>query len=258
MTLSTVARGDWLRSYDSSPGADFRLICLPHAGGSANYFRGLSQLMAPSIEVLAVQYPGRQDRLAAPFIDNIPGLADCVTTALLADPRPPVALFGHSMGAVLAFEVARRLRRHGAGPRHLFASGHRAPSRHRDDLIHLRDDTGVAAELRGLGGTASRWLDDKEFIALIMPAVRNDFKAIETYRYTPEPPLDCPVTALIGDADPYTSVSEADAWRAHSTGEFGLHVFPGGHFYLDSCLQHVACVILSTLCGAPAQRRSKS
>lgn len=211
--------------------------------------------MAPSVEVAAVQYPGRQDRFTEPCIDNIRDLADGVSEALLSDPGPPLAFFGHSMGATVAFEVARRLRRRdGAGPRHLFVSGRRAPSRHRGDYVHLRDDAGLVAELRGLGGTASRWLDDKGFLDLILPTVRNDFKAIETYSYEPGPPLDCPVMALVGNADPYTSIAEAEAWRAHSTGNFSLQVFCGGHFYLDMRQTDVANLILPALRGAPAKR----
>jgi surfactin synthase thioesterase subunit len=211
--------------------------------------------VTPSVEVLAVQYPGRQDRFTEPCIDNIRGLAERISEALLADPGPPLAFFGHSMGATVAFEVARGLRQHhGTRPRHLFASGRRAPSCRRYEYVHLRDDAGVVAELRGLGGTAARWLDDKGFLDLILPTVRNDFKAIETYSYEPGPPLDCPVTALVGNADPYTSIAEAEAWRAHSTGDFSLQVFRGGHFYLDMRQTDVANLIMSALHGTPAKR----
>ena len=216
------------------------MICFPHAGGSASYYLPLSKGLAPHAEVLVLQYPGRQDRGREPFVDNIPDLADQVFNALLPVSGRPFAFFGHSMGAVVAYEVARRFHEHTeTGPAMLFPSGRRAPSCYRPGDIHLRDDAGIVAELHNVGGTASRALADPDVLEMILPAVRNDYHAIETYLYSPGPLLPTPVTVLVGSSDPQTSIDDAAAWREHTTGEFNLRVFPGGHFYLEACQSDV-------------------
>lgn len=249
---SPVAEGDrWIQRFSKAPESKAKLICFPHAGGSASYFYPFAAQLAPDIDVQAVQYPGRQERRLERFIDNIPEMADRVFAAL----RPRVvsrlfAFFGHSMGAVVALEVARRFQRQNeAGPCWLFVSGRRAPSRRRNDTIHLRDDAGLLAELRMVGGTDSRILDDEELRDMILPVARNDYKAIETYACEPAPPLRCPVTVLVGASDPQVTVDEAAAWAEHSAAEFDLHVFPGGHFYLEACRTQVGAAVMAALKG---------
>jgi surfactin synthase thioesterase subunit len=227
------------------------LICFPHAGGSASFYFPLSQVLSPAVELLALQYPGRQDRRTEKCVDNVSELADRILDVLAVRQERPFALFGHSMGGVLAFEVAQRLiHKAGRKPLWFFSSSRRAPSTHRDSAIHLRDDAGVVEELRLLAGAEAGWLADKELLASFLPAIRSDYKAIETYRYQPAPPLDCPITAFMGDADPYTTVDEAEKWRDHTTSGFDLHVFGGGHFYLDAHRNEVAQTIGSALTSA--------
>ncbi|MFE4392344.1 thioesterase [Kitasatospora xanthocidica] len=232
MTLTDGAADSWIRRFHPAPDARVRLVCLPHAGGSASYWYPMSAATAAGIEVLAVQYPGRQDRRHEPCVETVEALAEQVTEALLPHRDLPLALFGHSMGAVVGFEVARRLEDLGTPPVALFASGRRAPSRHRDEDVHLRGVDGIVAELRKLDGTDPRALQDPELLRMILPAVRADYKAVETYRYRPGPPLSCPVDVLVGDSDEKATVDEAGSWRDHTTGGSALHVFPGGHFYL--------------------------
>ncbi|WP_433335411.1 thioesterase II family protein [Spirillospora sp. CA-294931] len=233
MTESTVDGGTWIRRFHPAPEAVTRLVCFPHAGGSATFYFPVSAKLSPDVEVLTVQYPGRQDRRNEPPIADIPALADAVFDALrpwLGD-RP--ALFGHSMGATVAFEVARRMERHGTPPRVLVASGRRAPSCHRSENVHLRDDEGLLAELDKLSGTDARLLADEELRRMVLPAVRADYRAIETYRLPADTPrLSCPVTVIVGDDDPQVTLDEAAAWRGHTTGAFDLQIAPGGHFYL--------------------------
>jgi surfactin synthase thioesterase subunit len=230
-----------------------RLVCFPHAGGSASYFFPYARVFGPDVDVLPVQYPGRQDRRREGFIDNIAELADRVSVAVLSDVPAPFAFFGHSMGAVLAFEVARRLRDKSAvEPVALFLSGRRAPDQRRtNDDVHRRPDEGVLAELRRVAGTDPRVLADPEMRAALLPVTRNDYRAIEMYRCEPGVPLDVPITVLVGDADPTTTVGEAAGWRAYTTAAFDLRVFPGGHFYLDSARSAVAGTITESLRTGP-------
>lgn len=231
----------WIRRYEPVPDCGTRLLCFPYAGGSASYFFPLSKAMAPAVEVHAVQYPGRQDRYREPCIEDISTLADAVVESLRHLLDKPLALFGHSMGATLAYEVALRLEeRFEVSPVMLFASGRRAPSRYREESVHLRDDAGVIREIRLLDGTNGAVLQDEDLLRLALPAIRADYRAIETYRCAPGQRLSCPVSVLTGDADPRTTLDEARDWAEHTTGEFDMQVYPGGHFFLND---HIPAVI---------------
>nr|UPI48927.1 thioesterase [Micromonospora sp.] len=241
----------WLRRFHPKDAGEVRLVCFPHAGGSASYYFPMSRAMAPEVDVLVLQYPGRQDRRHEQPVDSVPRLADDVFAVLADRLAPPFAFFGHSMGAVVAFEVARRFAREaGTAPLWFFASGRRAPSRRRDGLVHTMDDAELVAELRRVGGTDARLLQDEELLASVLPAVRNDYRAIERYSWTPGPPVDCPVTVLVGESDPQTTVDEAMAWQDHFTGTCDLRVFPGGHFYLESAAAEVIETVGATLGAA--------
>lgn len=229
----------WLRRFAQGPAEAPRLICFPHAGGSASYYLPVARALAGDADVVAVQYPGRQDRRLEPCIDTIEGLADSLTP-LLRDGEPrSTAFFGHSMGATLAFEVARRLEADGVVLSALFVSGRRAPSTVRDERDHLLDDERLLSEVRSLSGTDPQVFADDELVRMVLPAMRNDYKAAETYRYRPGPPLRCPVFALIGTEDPKVNLAEADAWATHTLGSFQRHAYSGGHFFLNS---HAAAV----------------
>ncbi|MEU1313379.1 alpha/beta fold hydrolase [Streptomyces cinnamoneus] len=249
MTETITLDSPWIRRFHPAPDRPVRLVCFPHAGGSATYYYGLSRALSAHADVLTVQYPGRQDRRSEPCIDNIPEVADRVFEVLRPLTDRPLVLFGHSMGAVTAYEVALRLEEAGGPgvPAHLFASGRRAPVRDRAETVHLRDDAGIVEELQLLSGTDETLLDDPEFLAMIMPALRNDYRAAETYRHDPDRLLRCPVTALTGDDDPKATVDEARAWGEHTTGEFRLRVFPGGHFYIGDSTDEVAREVAAPL-----------
>ncbi|MGP4000498.1 thioesterase II family protein [Streptomyces sp. 8N706] len=233
----------WVRRFHPSREARTQLICLPHAGGSASFYHPVSRSLTPATDVLAIQYPGRQDRRTEKCVDSIPALADEVTQALLPWTDRPLALFGHSMGATLAFEVTLRLEKAGVQPLALFASARPAPSRNRRETVHLRDDAGVLEEVRTLDGTGSALLDDEEIIRMALPALRGDYKAAETYRFTGASPIAAPIHAHVGDSDPRVSLDEALAWQEHTSGDFRLHVHPGGHFYLiDRAAQLISAI----------------
>jgi pyochelin biosynthetic protein PchC len=233
--MGTVSGGDvWVRRFHVGPTNGKRLICFPHAGGSASFYLPLSRDVSGSVELLAVQYPGRQDRLVEPPIHDIAGLADAATAAMrpwLAE-RP--ALFGHSMGAIVAFEVARRMERDlGVTPARLVVSGHRAPSRPRPGPPRRLDDESLVNELIGLGGTDAELLAEPEVRSLILPALRSDYRAIDAYIGPRDAVLRCPITAFGGDRDARVSVADIDAWRRHTAATFDRHMFAGGHFYLS-------------------------
>lgn len=239
--MSESSSGDdlWLRRYHPVRNPAARLVCLPHAGGSAPFFRPVSAALfpdqeapGPGVEVVAVQYPGRQERRAEQPIDDIAVLADRISGILRCQPELPVTIFGHSMGAILAFEVARRLEADGRGPVRLFASGRRGPSVYRNETVHLRDDAGILAELRKLNGTASAVLGDDELMRAALPSLRADYRAAETYISAPDATVSCPISVLTGDNDPKTTIEEAKEWARHTTGSCDFHVFAGGHFFL--------------------------
>jgi surfactin synthase thioesterase subunit len=245
----------WLRCFHRAAGERPRVACFPHAGGSASTYFSLSRALRPAVEVIAVQYPGRQDRADEPCIDTIEQLADLATAALRAAGPLPDALFGHSMGAVIAFEVARRLEKDGGRAPTLFVSGRRAPARLRNENIHLRDDQGVVDALVRLGGTNPEVLRDETLLNLIIPALRSDYRAIETYRYSPGPPLSCPVIVLAGTDDPQVTPAEAVDWNRYTTGDFALAFFDGGHFYLNDQIGAVARDIADRLAPTGSPRR---
>ncbi len=224
----------WCRRYRPAANASARLVCLPHAGGSASFFFPVSAAVGPGVDVVAIQYPGRQDRRTEPPISDMAVLADRIHDVLRRQPEMPLTLFGHSMGAIVAFEVTRRLEAEGHGPVRLFASGRRAPSTHRDETVHRLDDAAILAEVRRLNGTASSVLGDDEIMRAVLPALRADYQATETYRCAPEITVNCPISVLTGDTDPRTSLGEANAWAQHTSGSFDLHVFAGGHFFLTA------------------------
>lgn len=224
----------WIRRYHPAQDSAVRLLCLPHAGGSASFYFPVAQALAPRVEVLAVQYPGRQDRRLEPCVDSIPELADQLLPLVAAQwTDRPLALFGHSMGAALAFELAGLLERAGVVPAILFASGRRAPSRFllTDDL-HERSDEELLAEVRRLAGTDSRLLGDDEVVRMVLPAIRSDYRAASLYRPDRVHRVSCPVTALVGDDDPKAPLDDVKAWQDHTSGDFAMKVYPGGHFYL--------------------------
>jgi pyochelin biosynthetic protein PchC len=253
--LVDARSGAWLRRYLPTAEPRSRLVCLPHAGGSASYYVPVARALGAETDVLAVQYPGRRDRRGEPLVATIEELADRIFAVLRPLADLPLVLFGHSMGATTAFEVAVRLEAVGIQPAALFVSGRRAPSTHRVERAHTLDDDGLLADLRQLGGPDLAVLDgDPELRQMVLPVIRSDYRAAETYRWVPGPPLTCSVIALRGTEDPRASEAEILAWQRHTTGGFAMRSFPGGHFFLKDHAAEINRLIGEQLAAAATRR----
>jgi medium-chain acyl-[acyl-carrier-protein] hydrolase len=208
------------------------LYCLAHAGGDARMFTPWDVRLPDCIHVQPVQLPGRGQRAQENPVTTVDAAVEQVLTVI--DPDRPYALFGHSLGAVLAFEAAACLYAMGAPPaKALIVSAHRAPHLPlREAIIRNLPDTEFITRLRELNGTPNIVLDSPGFLRMLLPALRADFTIAETYRYRKRAPLPGPIVALGGTDDPDVTADELDQWKRHTTAEFRRVLFPGGHFYL--------------------------
>lgn len=229
--MATVHSSPWFRRYRRVTNPRLRLVCLPHAGGSASAYRSWVSLLPGDVDLLAVQYPGRQDRLGEPCLVTMDQLADAIVTALAPFLDLPVALFGHSMGASLAHEVGLRLERSGHAVQTLLVSA-RLPPRHHRPRMDSWDDEALLADVRMLDPDSTTILADPDMRAMMLPAIRADYLIADTYRPTPEGIIDAPVVAYVGDDDPYVRVWQLRAWSEITKSGFQTVVFPGSHFYL--------------------------
>jgi pyochelin biosynthetic protein PchC len=204
------------------------------------------------VDLLAVQYPGREDRSGEPAIAGMDDLADAVAEAVADLLGEPLVLFGHSMGAAVAHEVARRIdARAGARLRGLVVSGQPGPRHLVPGTLHLEPDGALWADVVRLNGTASSLAGHEELRRLLLPTLRADYRLFETYRPRPGPALGCPVVACLGDADPDVTREQAAGWREATGGRFDLRVFGGDHFYLRRRREEVLAVVTRVL-GVPA------
>lgn len=249
----------WFRRF-TAPGDGPRLVCFPHAGGSATAYLPLARTLPADLDVVSVQYPGRQDRYRETPFTSIGALVEAVAghlaEELVKDPSRPYALFGHSMGSLVAFETARLLAaRELPAAQRLFLSGRGAPGPRTSGHYQFFDDADVLAEVRRLGGTDQSMLDNAEVMEMVLPGLRADYRALGGYRWREGEPLAAPVTVLVGDSDPMVSVEEAVTWREHTRGDFALKVFSGGHFYLADHLGEIAATVSEGLLAKAAAVR---
>jgi medium-chain acyl-[acyl-carrier-protein] hydrolase len=234
-----------------------RLFCLPCAGGTAASFRDWPRHLPPDVEVCAFELPGRGRRLIEPACDAVGELVEALAERMAPLGSSPFALFGHSMGALIAYELAKaRVRRGEEEPRHLFVAASRAPQcPSRDRPVHGLPDPELIEHLRTIGGTPDEILRNAEMVALLLPAVRADFALCESYRPLPGPRLSCPIDALGGSDDSLVSRRELLAWQEQTTGEFRLRMYDGGHFFAQSApdvvLHGVAERLSRSIASAP-------
>ncbi|KUN76073.1 thioesterase II family protein [Streptomyces griseoruber] len=267
MSTPISTSSEWLRGYDERLDARVRMVCFPHAGGSAAFYRPWHRGLPPLVELHAVQYPGRGERRTAPLVDDVRTMAGLIVDDLAPLLDRPLALFGHSMGAFIAYEAARLLEGRGTPPVHLFVSGQIAPWTP-DDVRsgtvrgHPRADIGIAdaddeemvRHLERLGGTEVELLADPEMREIFLPYIRNDFRMLQSYRPAVGPPLTTAITALTGADDPVATPALAARWRDLTTADFALEVFPGGHFFLLPEQEAVLDLVTTSLTQANSIR----
>ena len=232
----TQPANPWLYYFKPNPKASVRLFCFPYAGGTALVYRTWAQKFPASVEVVAIQLPGRATRMQEPSISKLTDLVEPIASALAPFVDKPFAFFGHSMGGLISFEVARFFRRQGrALPRHMFVSGRSAPQLNSDHppLYNLPKEE-LLAELQQLEGTPREVLEHPELMDLMLPTLRADFSVCDTYEYTEEAPLACPITAFGGLQDSDVSRGRVEAWREQTSATFTLRMFPGNHFFIHS------------------------
>lgn len=233
---TTVASDRWLACRTQKPHARLRLFCFAYAGGSAAIFRTWSDGLPADVEVCPVQLPGRGRRLLEPPFTQLSPLVHTLAHALFPLLDKPFALFGHSLGALVSFELARQLRKqYGLHPVCLFVSAGRAPQiPHRDLPMHALPEEEFVAKLRRLNGTPTEVFEHAELMEIVLPLLRADFAVYETYVYASEPPLSCPISTFGGFQDRNVSHGDLEAWRDQTTGSFASRMFPGDHFFLSA------------------------
>jgi len=249
----------WVVAGHSDIQTQLRLFCFPYAGAGASIFREWERELPAAIQLCRVQLPGREERLHERPLAHVTD----ITSALVYDLQPwldrPFVFFGHSMGALIAFELARELRRLRAPlPQRLFLSGRPAPHiKSRMSVIHHLPDSEFKRELGRLNGTRTKVLDDTELMTLLMPMLRADFSVCETYVCSPGEPLPIPITVLGAITDAYVWRQDLEGWRAYTSDTMKLLMFPGDHFYLhpmrSQLIAAVICDLAPALFAAPTR-----
>lgn len=233
---NATAANNWFFSPKPNPTARLRLFCFPYAGGGAQTFWNWADHLPKEVEVYLAQLPGRGSRLMdAPYTQMLP-LVETLAREIRPYTDKPFALFGHSMGAIISFELARLLyEERRLEPAHLFASGCRAPQMRTTDH-HTYDwpEAEFIEDLRRLNGTPQEVLEHPELMKLILPLLRADFEMIQTYSYAAGQPLKCPITAFGGLQDHEVRREHLEGWREQTTAAFTFRLFPGDHFFIHS------------------------
>lgn len=223
----------WLPLCSPEPGRP-RLFCVPNAGAAATSYAGWQAHARNGVQVCAVQLPGRAERYGEPPYADAGSLVDALLDAVGDGFIGEFALFGHSMGAAVVFELARRLTADGRDPAHVFVSGRAAPHLAEPNrALRALPLDALVAELRVIGGTPEEILRERELMERLQVLLRADFAVNETYRCPADEPITAPLTVLGGDRDPRASVASLHAWAPLTTGPFEVRVYPGAHFYLN-------------------------
>jgi medium-chain acyl-[acyl-carrier-protein] hydrolase len=213
-----------------------RLFCFPYAGGAASIYRDWGNRLPSSIEVHAPQLSGHGNRLSEPLFRSVQPLVESLAAELRPHLEGSFAFFGHSMGAIIIFELAQLLRRENRpGPSHLFLSGRPCPHLTKKETpTYDLPEPEFIAELRRMQGTPNEVLEHPELMSVLSPILRADLEICQTYEYEPRPPLDCPITVFGGLQDEEVAREQLEGWRDYTTSSFAVRMFPGNHFFLHS------------------------
>jgi medium-chain acyl-[acyl-carrier-protein] hydrolase len=251
-SLRSFSDGRWFVVPRPLTDPRLRLFCFPYAGGGAFAFRGWAERVPHDVELCGVQLPAREGRFNEPAYTRLTDLVRDLAAVVGPATDVPYAFFGHSMGALVAFALARELRRANLrGPELLMVSGRRAPQRpDPDPPIHALPMAEFLQELRELNGTPEAIFRDEELLQLLVPVLRADFEICETFEYQQERPLECPIAAFGGLVDPDVAREDLEAWSEQTNTSFSLRMFPGDHFYfvnraaalLDELARHLEAV----------------
>lgn len=245
--IASPGKDAWLIPLRRSTRPRLRLVCLPYAGGSAGAYRPFVERLPLDVELWAAQLPGRPPRMREPALTRFAPMLDGLEAALGALLDRPVALLGHSMGSMLAFELAHRIEATGVRSlRAVFVSGRGLPAPgHGGVWLHRLDDEALLAKLTELGGLPKEIRAEKELLALLLPLVRADLEALETWTPT-DGPLASPIVAMGGRGD-LVSEADLDAWRCKTKGPFILKMFEGDHFFIQSSVDQVVGLVTKTI-----------
>jgi medium-chain acyl-[acyl-carrier-protein] hydrolase len=245
----------WIVRRKPNPGAALRLLCFPYAGGGASVYRTWPEALPADVELWSVELPGRETRGRERPFERLGPLIASLTDAVAPELDAPFAIYGHSLGALVAFSFARELRRRSlAAPVHLFVSGRRAPQLPEPAPMHELPEPEFLARLRRLGGIPDAVFQEAELMAYFLPILRADITVNETATAPVGEPLACPITALGGVTDERASPDELDAWRAQTTAAFDRELFPGGHFFLQSARTELLAALSVRLARITAAR----
>jgi medium-chain acyl-[acyl-carrier-protein] hydrolase len=250
----------WLVCHRPKPSARLRLVCFPHAGGTASSYRRWSTTLPDDVEVDAVELPGRGTRFTEPLRTSVADVVQELVDALRPWLDRPFAFFGHSMGALLAFEVARALRRqNGPLPNRLCVSAAPAPDGFRRQLALARlSDDQLKEKLRALNGTPGAVLQEDELMGFMLPILRADLSLIDSHEYREEPPFAFPISAFGGIADREVRVEKLEGWRRQTTQAFSLRLFPGDHFFVHQRPERVLPAIVEAVRGTSPPDRPRA
>lgn len=244
----------WAETFVPRPNAKLRLLCFAHAGGGASAFSTWHRELPAEIEICGVQLPGRESRRKEGFATRI----DVVTEQLLQALKPlhdrPVALFGYSLGGLLAYEYARGLRRRGRpAPTQLVIGAARAPHRPADAAVHELAQADFVQEVgERYDGIPRQIAEDPELLAYFLPVIRADLALLSSYPAQKHEPLDCPITAFGGETDPRITPDEIQHWRELTSSSFNHRIFAGGHFFIASERKLVLDAVTTTILGGTA------
>jgi medium-chain acyl-[acyl-carrier-protein] hydrolase len=241
--------GAWFLHPRPNPHASLRLFCLPYAGGGASIFRSWPESLPLGVEVVPIELPGRETRLRERPFSRLSALVDELVEVLPPHLDRPFALFGHSMGALIGFELARALRDRGRRePTCLFVSAAGAPhTANPHPLLHAMPDDELHRHLRRLNGTPPAVLEHQELMKIFLPLLRADLEVCETYAYRPATPLAAPIFAFGGARDRLVSRERLEAWREETRSGFSHWTLPGDHFFLNSSRRLLLWIVAGEL-----------